>query len=296
MANEYVVNQADLTSVANAIRTKGETSAQLVFPSGFVTAIENIKGGADLNFEVVGGTTKPSNPKPNTIWVNTSTAIAGWAFSTDEPTTPVSGMVWIKTEQSSNTELNALKDNAISLRLLSARQYANGWGEKPTLIYQSGYWNEPGLYIVKNGILQDIPMTVDRSGNAITQMNGYVSFHAKTNDVGVYTITDLVDLTEYDVLEIEITGGESFFRQGSTPIICIGANRPTSPNNSSSSTTNISAYVHTTHNTSQESVVMHSGVYSLSVSRFKGNYYIGLVVNGTKSLAPYVNVTNFVLK
>lgn len=34
---------ADLTSVANAIRTKGGTSAQLAFPSGFVSAINNIR-------------------------------------------------------------------------------------------------------------------------------------------------------------------------------------------------------------------------------------------------------------
>lgn len=43
---------ADLTSVANAIRTKGSTSAQLTFPSGFVSAIENIPGGsADENLD-----------------------------------------------------------------------------------------------------------------------------------------------------------------------------------------------------------------------------------------------------
>ena len=36
---------ADLTSVANAIRTKGGTSADLAFPSEFVTAIQNIPSG-----------------------------------------------------------------------------------------------------------------------------------------------------------------------------------------------------------------------------------------------------------
>lgn len=40
---------ADLTSVANAIRTKGGTSAQLAFPADFVQAIEDIEtgGGGD---------------------------------------------------------------------------------------------------------------------------------------------------------------------------------------------------------------------------------------------------------
>lgn len=38
---------ADLTSVANAIRTKGGTSAQLAFPAGFVQAIGDIETGGD---------------------------------------------------------------------------------------------------------------------------------------------------------------------------------------------------------------------------------------------------------
>ena len=43
-------------------------------------------GGANLNFKVVGGTTAPSDPKENTIWVNTDTAIHAWDFSATEPT------------------------------------------------------------------------------------------------------------------------------------------------------------------------------------------------------------------
>jgi len=48
----------DLTSVANAIRTKGGTSAQLAFPSGFVSAVEAIPtgGGATLKQELLGYT------------------------------------------------------------------------------------------------------------------------------------------------------------------------------------------------------------------------------------------------
>lgn len=44
MAN-YIVSDTDLTSVANAIRTKSGTSAQLSFPTGFNTAIANIPTG-----------------------------------------------------------------------------------------------------------------------------------------------------------------------------------------------------------------------------------------------------------
>lgn len=41
----YLTTDTDLTSVADAIRTKGGTSAQLTYPSGFVTAIQNIPTG-----------------------------------------------------------------------------------------------------------------------------------------------------------------------------------------------------------------------------------------------------------
>ena len=41
----YLAEDTDLTSVANAIRTKGGTTAQLSFPTGFVSAINAIPTG-----------------------------------------------------------------------------------------------------------------------------------------------------------------------------------------------------------------------------------------------------------
>lgn len=42
---EYLTNTTDLTAVADAIRSKGGTSAQLVYPNGFVAAIQAISAG-----------------------------------------------------------------------------------------------------------------------------------------------------------------------------------------------------------------------------------------------------------
>ena len=42
---EFLTFDTDLTAVANAIRAKGGTSAQLVYPSGFVSAIQAIQTG-----------------------------------------------------------------------------------------------------------------------------------------------------------------------------------------------------------------------------------------------------------
>lgn len=49
---------ADLTSVANTIRTKGGTSAPLAFPAGFVNAINAIPtggGGGGGDYQIAGG-------------------------------------------------------------------------------------------------------------------------------------------------------------------------------------------------------------------------------------------------
>lgn len=50
---------ADLTSVANAIRTKGETSASLAFPNGFVSAINAIPTGGGGSTELKMGVLRP---------------------------------------------------------------------------------------------------------------------------------------------------------------------------------------------------------------------------------------------
>ena len=69
MAN-YLTTDTELTSVANAIRTKGGTSASLSYPSGFVSAIENIPTGggsvdedADVLFIDYDGTSVASKTK-----------------------------------------------------------------------------------------------------------------------------------------------------------------------------------------------------------------------------------------
>ena len=55
---EYLTNTTDLTAVANAIREKSGTSAPLVYPDGFVTAIQSI--------DITGGT------KPATLTITSS--------------------------------------------------------------------------------------------------------------------------------------------------------------------------------------------------------------------------------
>lgn len=48
---EYLTNTTDLTKVASAIREKGGTSDPLVYPDGFVTAIQAISSGGEFVIE-----------------------------------------------------------------------------------------------------------------------------------------------------------------------------------------------------------------------------------------------------
>lgn len=86
----------DLTSVANAIRTKGGTSASLAFPADFVTAIAAISGGGGGSDILIGDpyliTIGASNFFDNTVYCDVSansgnnvTRLSVWKKSGDIP-------------------------------------------------------------------------------------------------------------------------------------------------------------------------------------------------------------------
>lgn len=211
MANEYAVNHADLTSVAEAIRTKGKTNEQLVFPAGFVTAIEGIKGGGDLNFEVVGGTTRPSNPKENTIWVNTNTEITAWAFGAEEPTSPAIGMVWFPIDTSKqNTAFTAIQDeeNYVMVYPSQAYQYIeSSWDNADAMIYKSEEWLEikQSVRFFTSGIgLSEgyYVSLLSTTGAGIN--NEWICWGTDFNYGGAFYITKLVNLNGYNTLYFDI--------------------------------------------------------------------------------------------
>lgn len=99
-------------------------------------------GGAPLNFKVVGNP-QPTNPRENTIWINTDTAVTGYVFSAAAPSSPTQGMVWIAVGTSSPVEFNALKKNGIQVYPISAKQYVSGaWVGRTAKIYQGGEWHD----------------------------------------------------------------------------------------------------------------------------------------------------------
>ena len=135
-------------------------------------------GSGGLNFQVIGGTTAPSNPKENMIWVNTSTKITSYIFSATQPTGSA-GMVWISTGTSSTVEFNALKKNGIQVYPISAKQYIGGaWVDKTAKSYQDGEWVD---------LVKTIPMTADVWEPAEVYDDS-TALSGKFSD-GVYTVT-----------------------------------------------------------------------------------------------------------
>ena len=83
--SEYLVNDTDLTSVANAIRTKGGTSSPLAFPSGFVSAVNAIPtgGGGGTKYPAFVGVDTSTYNSTLTVITSYSTQTSN-SFYTDE--------------------------------------------------------------------------------------------------------------------------------------------------------------------------------------------------------------------
>lgn len=108
-----------------------------------------------INYSVVGGTTEPSNPTENMIWINTDTEITGYIFSKNEPKNPIEGMIWIECSSASTVAFHSLKVNGKyenEVYPIAAKQYINNiWVNKFSKTYQNEEWQEWMAYIYKYG-------------------------------------------------------------------------------------------------------------------------------------------------
>lgn len=132
MAYDKVVDSASLdsklTQVADAIRTKGNTSADLQFPSGFISAIQAIQTGTELQIivSVTSGATVTATKGSKVV---SGTAING----TCTLVVPEAGTWSVKATlngQTSDTKSVTFTDNyALSLSFVSAVLNDNDWSK-----------------------------------------------------------------------------------------------------------------------------------------------------------------------
>ena len=125
---EYLTNTTDLTKVASAIREKGGTSDSLVYPDGFVTAIQAIQTGTELQIivTVTSGATVTATKGSKVV---SGTAVNG----TCTLTVPEPGTWSVKATlsgQTSDTKSVTFTDRyAVTLSFVSAVLNDNDWSK-----------------------------------------------------------------------------------------------------------------------------------------------------------------------
>ena len=274
---EYLIQDTTLTAIADAVRTKTETTGSILV-SDMASKINSIQTGSDvLNFEVVGGTTQPSNPKENTIWVDTDAEITSWVFSATEPTEPTEGMVWIFIGTSSTVEFNALKNNDIQVYPISAKQYISGaWVDKTAESYQSGAWAEWIEHLYNSGAIVEELAFVKKaiSGNSGTNQTPTITYNADNfviqneaarHDGGIVYFPTMVDLSKYKTIEAVMSMECATNKAGA---LCVYSSL-----SGGYSTDNVVASVNVDNDTSMRT-------RTIDVSSLNGNYYIGFLIYG----------------
>ena len=125
---EYLTNTTDLTKVASAIREKGGTSDSLVYPDGFVTAIQAIQTGTELKIvvSVTSGAAVTATKGSNTV---SGTSVNG----TCTLTVPEAGTWSVKATlggETSNTKSVTFTDSYdVTLAFVSPTLNDNDWAK-----------------------------------------------------------------------------------------------------------------------------------------------------------------------
>lgn len=233
-------------------------------------------GGNPLNFKVVGNP-QPSNPKENTIWINTDDKITSYIFSATQPTGSA-GMVWISTGTTSTVAFNALKKNGIQVYPISAKQYVSGaWVDVTAKSRQGGEWVDwwnGELYKIGNEY-------ASLTGGWGSTDIGYLwagstvwmnPAKKNANSITVQSISDKgsavgtknkIDVTDYTKLEVKLTanGGNE------NSVVAISSERECNASNASfagkvkyASGTNI--------------------IVTLDISKISGSYYVLVAADG----------------
>lgn len=224
-------------------------------------------GGGGLNFRVVGGTTAPSNPRENTIWINTATKITSWTFSTTEPSSAEDGMVWITVGTASSVAFSATKKNPIMVYPLSAKQRVGGaWASVTAMTYQDG-WVEWVRYLVgANGIASELGDSkyIGYYGNLYTTVTPLPNGGVKITAAGgsgyiAHTFENAINVTAYSKMKVK-TGA----------VVSSGVNIGLSKNNND---------VSIAYNKDVSKNITSNSNIELDISAISGDYYLVIGFN-----------------
>ena len=231
-----------------------------------------------LNFKIVGGQTQPSDPKENTIWVNTHYDVKTWDVSPTEPSRAVNanGDVWLKTDPYGAMAFNALKKNCIQVQLGSAYVYSNGWVECDAAVYQNGKWNSLVIpwdgYYFKDGNQYNAVTggwTTDGwSNDGSVTVGSTIVLSSATGKAARVGTAKMIDLTNVNKIWCDSPNGMNGAYNGGYLCIKNTKDIPGSPFRSA--------------------IINTAGAVSLDVSSVSGEYYIYVYAYG--SGASYLDI------
>ena len=149
---EYLTRKSELTSVANAIRAKGGTTAQLIYPDGFVSAIQDIQTGVTPQLIV---TTSAGAAVTATKGSKTVSGTAGTdGTCTLELSEAGEWSVTSSLNGNSNTQTVLIGMQTVDIRLLDSVFANNSW---ETIIAACRSGSVPGSWAVGDSK----PMTIN---------------------------------------------------------------------------------------------------------------------------------------
>ena len=200
-----------------------------VYTTGAITVAAIPSSYKQLNFTIVGGTTKPSSPSNNTIWVKTSTSITRWIIGLTAPTSPVAGMVWVCVDTHGSAVNSFVTVDNIVLNVTKVYQYTNSqWVAVEAHLYQSSAWTQllHRTYLFDNGT-DNTALTggwqvynATGSGGGGSASIGseylYVGYHgSNSRDSSIFT-KNLINVAEYKKLcaYVKITSVSNWFAVG----------------------------------------------------------------------------------
>lgn len=232
-------------------------------------------GGAAMSLKVIGGATRPQNPKDPTLWVNGATVSGKVEFSAGSPRTTDEGKTWLPIVESSTVNLKPLKRFDIHIPCAVPQVIRNGsWAEYPqSEAWYDGAWHKFMLELFNNGNkyapgwFTTVPRIWDEQNNSTYAYWDGDAIGFNKGESSIFISTALwteqpIDLTNYRNIMVKTKNGRPNDNWAERFVFAIANNRPQNGEYQS-------AY-------KQSALIGDNAVYNIDVTKESGFKYLGL--------------------
>ena len=254
------------------------------------------------NYTIVSNTIQPSNPRTNTIWVNTEEQMTDYIIDSAQPSNPTQGLVWIKTDAGAVCTFNAVRGKEIEISPVGVFQYIdNSFVEKAAQIYQN-VWFDISYdihWLIKNGkVVDSTKYLILNSGSSITiqeeQGEGDNKYYLLTVPAasGTYT-TGQFDLSSFSTYSrIVFDGAAKGYYNASKYSPHLGHINAA---NSGSNNTTFYDSIKLTNATGNTNAYNPTRAKYIGIANLDSHPYVGFQIAGTSGYSGEIKIYNFYL-